>query len=301
LHRRITATVVAMLALIGLAACGDDEPTVAGGAGDTTETTAAEAVEVPQRIVSISPTATEILWEIGAADQVVAVDDNSNYPSDVPTTDISSYEPNVEAIASYDPDLVVTSSDAPELVDGLEALDIPVLVHLAPTELDGVYEQITELGEATGHVEEAEELVAGMQADIESITGEVDASGLTYYYELDPTFYSVTGATFIGKVLGELGLTSIADDASAEAADYPQLSSEHIVASDPDLILLADTKCCQQDAAAVAARPGWNELRAVQQGNVVELDDDVASRWGPRLVDLLRQVAKAAAEVEPAG
>lgn len=301
MHRKLLTALVALLALTTLAACGDDDDgTAAGSAGDTTETTAAAAEDAPERIVSISPSSTEILWAIGAGDQVVAVDDNSNYPSDVPTTDISSFEPNVEAIASYDPDLVVTASDAPDLVDGLEALDIPVLVHLAPTELDGVYDQIIALGNATGHTEEAEELVEEMQNDIDSIVDEVDAEGLTYYYELDPTFYSVTSETFIGKLLGRVGLESIADDAAADVPDYPQLSAEHIIESDPDLILLADTKCCQQDAAAVAARPGWNELRAVQEGHVVELDDDIASRWGPRIVELLRQVAKAAAEVEPA-
>lgn len=296
MHRRLFATLLALVALV--AACGDDDGTTASS--DTTGSTAAPATDAPERIVSISPSSTEILFAIGAGDQVVAVDDNSNYPEGVPTTDISSYEPNVEAIASHDPDLVVTSSDAPDLVDGLEALDIEVLVHAAPTELDGVYAQITELGEVTGHAEEAEELVAEMQADIEDLAADAPGEGKTYYYELDPTFYSVTGETFIGKLLATIGLTSIADEAQSEVPDYPQLSPEFIVERDPHLILLADTKCCGQDAGTVAARPGFGGLTAVTAGNVVELDDDVASRWGPRIVELLRQVAKAAAEVEAA-
>lgn len=298
MHRRIIAALFALTTLA--AACGndDDADVASSGGAETTETTAAEAVDTPERIVSLSPSSTEILFAIGAGEQVVAVDDNSNYPTDAPTTDLSSYEPNVEAIAGYEPDLVVTSSDAPDLVDGLEALDIEVLAHLAPTEIEGVYDQITELGEVTGHAEEAEELVGEMQAEIDEIAAEVDATGLTYYYELDPSFYSVTGATFIGKVLGTIGLTSIADEAETEVPDYPQLSAEFIVEQDPDLILLACAKYCGTTAASVGERPGFAGLQAVTSGNVVELDDDVASRWGPRIVELLRTVAKVAGEVE---
>jgi len=292
-NRRLPVVLLTLLALAGLAACGDDgSPTVAADDG-ATEATA----PLPERIVSISPTATEILFAIGAGDLVVAVDDNSTFPSDAPTTELSSFEPNVEAIATYEPDLVVTAMDTPDVVDGLEALGIDVLVQAAPTELEGVYDQILELGDATGRADDAEALVAEMRAEIEEIAAEAAGEGLTYYYELDPTLYSVTGTTFIGKVLGTIGLTSIADTAQVGVPDYPQLSAEHIVQSDPDLILLADTKCCGQDAATVAERPGFAALTAVQEGNVVELDDDVASRWGPRIVELLRQVAKAAGEV----
>jgi iron complex transport system substrate-binding protein len=262
LHRRIT--VILLVALAGLVACGSDDADVAAS-GDvaTTETSAAAPEEdLPERIVSISPSSTEILFAIGAGDQVVAVDDNSNYPEGVPTTDLSSFEPNVEAIAGYEPDLVVSSSDAPDLVDGLEALDIEVVVHLAPTEIDGVYEQITELGEVTGHEEEAEALVETMHAELDAIASEEAGAGLTYYYELDPTFYSVTGETFIGKVLGTIGLTSIADAAQSDVPDYPQLSAEYVVEQDPSLILLADTKCCGQDAAAGPASVASRRSRA---------------------------------------
>ena len=116
---------------------------------------------------------------------------------------------------------------------------------------------------------------------------------MTYYYELDDTYYSVTSDTFIGAVLGELGMKNIADAAKGASSGYPQLSAEYIVQANPDLILLADTKCCGQDAEKVAKRPGWQDLTAVQDGGVVELDDDVASRWGPRIADLLQQVGDA--------
>lgn len=282
---------LALLVALGpLTACGDDGPTAAGDAATTTT----GDDRVPNAIVSISPTSTEVLFAIGAGDQVVAVDDQSDFPEGVPTTDLSSYEPNVEAIAGYDPDLVVSSSDDPALVDGLAALGIEVLVHEAATNLDDVYAQIVELGEVTGRLKEAEELAATMRDEIDEIAAAAGDRDLTAYWELDPTYYSVTSATFVGSLLQLAGVTSIADEAQAEANDYPQLSAEFIVQANPDLILLADTECCQQDAASVAARPGWEGMKAVTGGNVVELSDDVASRWGPRIVDLLRAVDEAA-------
>jgi iron complex transport system substrate-binding protein len=291
---------VALLALVPLAACGDDaddqvvsDDTSNDPSDETTETTAAPD-DVPQAIVSLSPTSTEMLFAIGAGDQVVAVDDQSDHPEDAPITDLSSYEPNVEAIASYDPDLVVASSDDAALVDGLEALDIEVLVHPAAVVLDDVWAQIEELGTVTGHEEEANELSAGLQAEVNQLADTAGDWDLTAYWELDPTFYSVTSSTFIGSLLQLAGITSIADDAEAEAGDYPQLSPEFIVQADPDLVFLADTECCEQSAEAVAGRDGWAGMQAVTNGNVVELSDDIASRWGPRVVDLLGQLVDAA-------
>ena len=115
----------------------------------------------------------------------------------------------------------------------------------------------------------------------------------TYYYELDQTYYSAASSTFIGQVLGLLGLRSIADAAKGTAANggYPQLSGEFILKANPDYILLADTICCGQSVATVAARPGWSGLAAVKGGRVLGLSDDIASRWGPRVVDLLSAVA----------
>ena len=282
---------------LALGACGgdDEEPVVADETDDATTASSDDAGDAPQRIVSLSPSATETLFAIGADDQVVAVDAQSDFPEDVPATDLSAYEPNVEAIASYEPDLVVMTDDA-ELQKSLEALDIEVLVSPAPTTIAGAYEEIEAIGEATGHVDQAAELVEELRTEIEEIAAENEgAELLTAYWELDPTFYSVTSSTFIGEVMKLAGITSIAD-AADDGSGYPQLSPELIIEADPDLVILADTECCQQDAAAVAARPGFAELRAVTEGNVVELDDDIASRWGPRLIELVRLLDAAADE-----
>ena len=248
----------------------------------------------PTKIVSLSPTATEILFAIEAGDQVAAVDDQSNYPEDAPVTDMTGFSPNIEAIAALGADLVVLGFDPGEVVAALDAVGIPAIVHPAAVDLDDAYTQIEQLGAATGHVAEAAAVVAGMRENIARIAGETDAGGATYYHELDPTLYSATSATFAGAIYGMLGLVNIADAApDPDGFGYPQLSPEHIVSEDPDLVFLADTKCCGQNTATVADRPGWNTMRAVQRGTIVELDDDVASRWGPRVVEFMETVAAA--------
>jgi iron complex transport system substrate-binding protein len=255
-----------------------------------------EIPAAPHAIVSLSPTATEMLFAIGAAGQVVAVDDQSNYPAGAPVTDLTGFSPNVEAIAAYDPDLVVISFDPGDLITALDMLDVPVLLEPAAATLDDVYDQIEQLGTATGHPDEAHTLAETMRKEIEQTLAAVTAASgepLTYYFELDSSYYSVTSSTFIGQVVGALGLDNIADAADTEGYGYPQLSSEYVIDADPDLILLADTKCCDQSAATVEARPGWASIAAVEKGNVIDLDDDVASRWGPRVVDLVEAVAAA--------
>jgi iron complex transport system substrate-binding protein len=274
----------------------------AAGCGAETSGDTAESGRQPRRIVSLSPTATELLFAVGAGGQVVAVDSNSNHPADAPRTDLSAYQPNLEAIAGYKPDLVVYSDDPGELKAGLEKLGIPALQQPAAKRLDDTYAQIDQLGKATGHPAEAGRLTETMRAEIKKITGGPRPERpLAYYHELDKNLYSATSKTFIGQLYGQLGLENIADAADKDGSGYPQLSAEYVVKADPDLIFLADTKCCGQTARTVAARDGWDQVRAVKAGAVVELDDDVASRWGPRIVDFLRLISAKVQAMETVG
>jgi iron complex transport system substrate-binding protein len=247
----------------------------------------------PRRIVSLSPTATEMLFAIGAGAQVVAVDDQSDYPAGAPTTELSGFEPNVEAIAEYEPDLVVASSGGS--LKTLGDLDIPLLVQPAPRTFRDVYSQFEQLGTATGHKAGAEDEVATMKSRLQKIVASAPRfkDRPTYYHELDNTYFSVTSDTFIGRVYGLVGLRNIADQADGAGTGYPQLSAEYIIQSDPDLIFLADTQCCNQTPARVARRPGWDQIEAVEHDSVVVVGDDVSSRWGPRLVDFLHRVVGA--------
>jgi iron complex transport system substrate-binding protein len=256
--------------------------------------------EEPDAIVSLSATATESLFAIGAGDQVLAVDDQSNYPADAPMTDLSGFQPNVEAIAGYEPDLVIAAYDPGGLVKALEKVGIPVLLQDAAPDLDAAFAQIETLGAATGHVDEAQDVADGMEEQIDELIASAPdtADGATVYHELGPDFFSATSATFIGSIYERLGLENIADEAKKAGTGYPQLSAEYIVKADPDLIVLADTKCCGQTAALVAKRPGWEGVTAVTGDDVVEASDDITSRWGPRTVDFVALVVEALEGVE---
>jgi iron complex transport system substrate-binding protein len=247
----------------------------------------------PRRIVSLSPTATEMLFAVGAGGQVVAVDDQSNYPAQAPMTKLSGFQPNIEAIASYTPDLVIASEDLGGLVHGVQALNVPILLEPAAKNLDDAYAQIDQLGAVTGHPAEAGALVSKMRSEVRSLLAQTTKPSrpLRVYHELDNTYYSATSQTFIGQVYKLFGLTNIADAAAGGAPDYPQLSAEYIVNANPDLIVLADTKCCGQNLQTVAARAGWSGIKAVKSGEVVGIDDDVASRWGPRVIDFMQALA----------
>lgn len=255
--------------------------------------------ERPERIISISPTSTEVLFAIGAGDQVVAVDSLSNYPPEAPVSDLSAFTPSVEALASLDPDLVLLSFDPNgEVIPGLEALAIPVILHPTAANLSDAYAQWIQVGAATGNLTAAEQVVADTDAAIVASYESVPetAAVSTYYYEIDPTYFSSTSSTFIGELLAGTMMENIADPADQDGFGYPQLTAEFIVGEDPDFILLADTKCCDQSADTVGERPGWDTMTAVQNGQIVELDDDIASRWSPRITELLDAVAAAIVE-----
>lgn len=267
---------------------------VAAGCGSTTDTPAAGEPTGAQRIVSLSPVHTEMLFGIGAGAQVIAVDELSNYPTDAPRTDLSGFTPNAEAIAAYQPDLVVLSYDTSGIVDQLKTLGIDVYLAANADTVDDAYQQLTELGGLTGHQDEAAELVDSMKHDLADLIAQVKprATPLTYFYEVDQTLYTATSKTFAGTLFTAAGLSNIAD-AGNEDNPWPQLSEEVILAADPDLIFTTDG----QTAADLAARPGWSTLTAVRTGAVVVLDPDIASRWGPRIVELQRDIVKAVADI----
>lgn len=267
----------------------------------------------PQCIVSLSPTATETLYAIGAGSQVKAVDRDSNYPAGrLPATRIDALNPSVEAVAGVcprrngavvKPDLVIVAYDTNNIVTNLTALGIPVIEQDAATSVTDALQQIRQLGTATGHASSANRLASTLQRDITASVASVAAaarrakvttSSISVYYELDPTLYSLTSGTFVGSLLSSLGVTNIADAVATEGDyGYPQLSREYIVAASPKVIFLADTKCCSVTATMVSKRTGFSSVRAVAFHHVVALDDDVASRWGPRLSTLMRQISLA--------
>ncbi|MCY3910325.1 MAG: ABC transporter substrate-binding protein [bacterium] len=245
----------------------------------------------PQRIVSLSPTATEILFAIGAGEQVVAVDEFSYYPPEAPVTDLSGWNPNVEAVLSYEPDLVVIANDANDLMAGLDAVGVEVLLSFAPADFEGGYASIAELGIAVGRIDEAAVLVADLRAEIDAALADAPDVPIRVYHELDNTYFSVSSNSFIGAVYAAMGAINIADEADADGYGYPQLTEEYIVEADPELIVITDLVGYTPED--VAARPGWGDVTAARNGNIVVVNSDIASRWGPRLPQFIAAVAEA--------
>ena len=293
----VTALLLAPLSPASAATTATKYPlTISSGGYSTT------IAKKPTRIISLSPSATESLFEIGAGKQVLAVDSYSNFPKSAPITDLSAFEPNVEAIIALKPDLVVLSVDAMKSMvvkEALEKLKIPVLMEKAPETLAQAYKEIEVLGEVTDHTSEAKKVTFKMAALIKSIINRTKKTvKITFFHELDNTLYSVTSDTFIGKVYKDFGLINIADKAAgADSYGYPQLSAEYLLKADPDVIFLADAEY-GESAATVKARAGWSGITAVTKKNVFALPNDIPSRWGPRLVDFYRYVAACLTKVK---
>ncbi|HEY5424447.1 MAG TPA: ABC transporter substrate-binding protein [Ilumatobacteraceae bacterium] len=302
--RRITfiAVLATVTATTAVTACNggatdsdqpSSEPIVADTSNDDPSSASTTSVQSQaDRIVSLSPSATEMLFAMGAGDQVVGVDDQSNYPADALSKphDLSASSPDLDKLAALHPDLVVIADDAAGLSSQLAGRGIAVLIEPQPTSIDLVFDQIHDLGTVTGHVDEAGQVADGMRSAIDAaVAGRSKPSRpMTYYHELDADGTSITENTLTGQIYGLFGLQSIADFQEV-SGDTPKLSADAIVSADPDFIFLADA----ETPATVSARPGWGKLHAVTDGNVVVLDDGISSRWGPRLVDFVQAIAAA--------
>jgi iron complex transport system substrate-binding protein len=257
---------------------------------------AAADPKVPTRIISLSPSATEDLFSIGANKQVIAVDDNSNFPVGVPTSKLSSFNPNAEAISKYRPDLVIIQKSATKsaaITKQLRSLKIKVYVEKTPPNLDGVYQEISDLGALTNHTTEAQALIASIKSERSKAISKAKLKKLTFYHELDNTLYSATSSTFIGKVYSDFNLINVADAAAkADDGGYPKLQAEYLISANPKIIFLADAQY-GETAKKVSARPGWGSISAVKNKKIVLLPADISSRWGPRIINFYQIVSNA--------
>ncbi|RRO16024.1 ABC transporter substrate-binding protein [Saccharopolyspora rhizosphaerae] len=308
-YRRLAALMMAAFALLTMVtACATRQPSPVPEVPDDPASAFPAKVSLPggepvtllqqpKRIVSLSPSATETLFALGAGDQVVAVDQFSNHPPNAPRTELTGFTSDAAAVASKEPDLVIAPDNATQLAEGLRVVDVPVLLTPSAASLEDAYQQIQVLGRATGHGNQARAMVQKMRTTIADIVARTPKppQPITYFHEVSPDLYTATSQSFVGNVYSLFGMVNIADPAGGP---FPQLSQEHVVQANPNLIFAADTKCCGVNAEAIAARPGWGDIDAVRRNNVVELDDDVASRWGPRVVDLVRAISEAVGKAQ---
>ncbi|MGD0704249.1 MAG: helical backbone metal receptor [Trebonia sp.] len=327
-HRRLSATVLVAVgvataaALAGCSSAGSGTARAASALGPAspavtptttaiphwpvTVTAANGAVTIkglPPRIVSLDPTATEDLYAVGAGTQVVAVDEDSDFPPGAPVTSLSGGKPDVGAIARYNPSLVISQNQA-GLVQGLAKLGIPVLIEPEVSTLRDAYAQIEQIGLATGHGNQASEVVADMREEINDVVQQAGAKyrGMSYYWEAGAHPYrSVTSSTLIGHVMDLFGLRNIADTANATVSgNHPEVPADYLVAARPQIIFLADSAAADggQTPGIVAGRPGWAAIPAVRDHQVFALSADIASRWGPRLPQFVGEIASALGSVK---
>lgn len=244
----------------------------------------------PTRIISLSPGVTEILFAIGAGDQVVAVDEWANYPPETENLERVKYiDPDPERVLSLNPDLVLMATAQQPQVEQLRALDLQVMFNLEPDSIEGVLDNILLLGLVTGHTEEAETLVAQMRiriVTVEEAIADVD-EGPRVFYELSNDLYTVASDTFIGSTLTLLKAQNVA--AGAESA-FPQLTAEALIEANPEVVLLADA-AWGESLETVSGRPGWDVVDAVVNERVYGVDPDTGNRPGPRIVDSIEEVA----------
>ncbi len=307
-------TLIFTLLLALLAACAPQTtPTVVPATQAATAVPATEAVGITltdglgrevtldgpaQRIISLAPSITEMLFAVGAGSQTVGRDEASNYPDEalnVTSIGTTYSDLNTEAILALEPDLVIAAeANTPEQVKSLEDLGITVYYLKNPVTFAELYEQVELFGQFTGHEEEAKALAESLAARVDVVTTAV--ANVTekpkVFYELDGTDPSkpwTTGAgTFIDTLITMAGGVNIGGVLSEP---YPQISVEEIVRQNPDFILLGDA-AYGVTIESVAARAGWGDLTAVKDGNIFAFDDNLASRPGPRLVDGLEAMLK---------
>ena len=252
---------------------------------------------IPQRIISMAPSNTEILFAIGAGDQVVGRDALSDFPDEAKNlTDIgSTFDAlNTELIVSLKSDLVLAAEiNTPEQVKQLEDLGLTVYYLKNPLTLEEMYGNLEIVAQLTGRKEEAAALIESLKARVAAVDEKIApiSSRFSVFYELDGTDpakpYTAGKGTFIDQLIDRAGGSNIASDLEG----YPQMSLEQVVATDPAFIILGDARY-GITPESIGERPGWENLSAVKNGHVVPFNDDLVSRPGPRLVDALEELAK---------
>ena len=223
---------------------------------------------------------------------MIGVDDYSDYPAAaLNITKVGSYTLNIEAIIGLTPDLIVTSDLVPlAQLDQLQDQGIPYVIFAART-LGDVVDDVRLAGNITGHTEQAETLAQSLQGRIDAVTSKTLADGVStpkVYVEYYP-FWTFGPGSFGDHLISLAGGANIAAETSSE---YPLLTSEYVISQDPDVIVYTIGVMTTTTADEIASRPGWDTITAVTNEDIYSMDDNLVSRYGPRVVDGLEQLAE---------
>lgn len=323
---RLPIVLLAIIALL-LAGCSapaatpTSPPPTATPAPSTAELTATEAVaadegefpltitdsmnrtvpleQVPERLISLAPSITEILFAIGAGEQVVGVTSFCNYPEEATTRQVvggfDSSTISIEQIVALEPDLVFVEDHLQQsVIDALDQVGIPVMAVAART-VPGVYENIVLVGQVTGHVAEAEQVAAAMQERIDAVAARVESIPLeqrpAVFWEMwDEPLMTAGPETFTSQIIELAGGVNLFADVTE---NYPQVSMEEVVQRNPAVIMSSDSMGEKLTVEQVSQRPGWAEVDAVRDERIYLLNGDISSRAGPRLADAVEAAARA--------
>ena len=250
-----------------------------------------------QKIISLAPSNTEILFAIGASKQLIGRDDFSDFPAEAKSIasvgGVQAY--NFESIAKLQPDLVIAAGiNSQEQVKSLENLKIPVYYLANPTNMDGLYANLNTVGLLSGHVKEAADLVTSLQKRVQAVETRVSKASTTpkVFYELDGTDpskpWTAGPGTFVDLLIKKAGGVNVGN---ALTSDWAQISQEALIVANPDIIILGDASY-GLTIDQVKTRPGWDGIQAVKTGKVLLFDDNLVSRPGPRMVDGLESLVK---------
>lgn len=290
---------ISILAAVLLSACGAAATPASAPIALTDGLGRTVSLAAPaQKIVSLAPSNTEILFAIGAGAQVIGRDEFSDYPAevaDLPSVGGSMGTYSLETIASLKPDLVLAAEiNTPEQVKSLADLGLTVYYLSNPTDLDGMYANLKTVAQLSGRESEADALVQSLRGRVQAVQDKLApiSSVFTVFYELDgsdPARPWTAGAgTFLSQLIAMAGGSNAGDSLQG---DYAQISQEALLLANPMVILLGDA-AYGTTPEQVAARPGWEALQAVQEHRIYAFDDDLVSRPGPRLVDGLETLAR---------
>ncbi|WP_088188910.1 ABC transporter substrate-binding protein [Desulfosporosinus sp. FKA] len=250
----------------------------------------------PERIICILPSATETLFAIGAGNNVIAVTKYDNNPVNVQKKVEYVFQdtlnPNIEQIVKLKPDLIILGEISPTTTAAIRNLKIPVIVS-NPQDLANVYTTIKEFGKITDTQASAAKVINSMQNEERAIEKKValvkDTDRPKVWIEVDPTLYTAGSGTFMDELVSKAGGINIA----ANVKGWVQYSSEKVMAANPQVILYTYGEYNVNAKQTIMKRPGWQDINAVKNNRVVELNSDLVTEPGPRIIDGMESIAKA--------
>ena len=252
-----------------------------------------------QRVVSLSTTHTEIIQTLGGENLLVGIDSFSE--SELPIEKIDAFTVTADELVNLNPDLVIVAFDFNGIIDGLEALNLNYVLLPPARNFDEVYTQIMEIGNLINKSEESIDLVSEMENDVAEIIENFSAQNVKVFHEIGYTYgiYTVNENSFIGEIYNLLGVDNIANfKEDPFGSGYPEFSEEEILMANPNLIIVGHSDYLNKD---LSTRVGWEEITAIQSGNLFFLDENLANNWGTNTVDLLNTLSEVTQSQEDPG